>query len=365
MHICQLANFYSPTSGGLRTAVDHLAAEYSERGHRCSLIVPGDRDRIDDVGGRSVVTVRAPKVPGLGGYRMIVRRDGVRAALDELEPDVVELSDKTTLVGPATDRRRHGARVVLISHERLDAIVGRATRLPGATAPAVRRYDDRIVRRVDAIVCASEFAAAEFAGLSGPPVERIALGVDLERFRPGRTLHDGPPQIVSAVRLSPEKSPELLVETARRLVDLGVDFEWDVYGDGPMRNDLERLAVSLPMNFRGHVADRDELAITMAAADVGVAPGRYETFGLAALEFLAAGTPVVVPDRGALAEIVPTDAGRRCAPTPEGFAAGVVELLGADRDVLRSVARRHAERHSWTATADRLLTLYERVPVAA
>ena len=363
MHICQVANFYTPTSGGLRTAVDQLAAQYAARGHRCSLIVPDDNDGVDEVAGRTIVRIKAPKVPGMGGYRMIVRRQSVRDALGRLDPDVIELSDKATLVGPATDRRADGVRVVLISHERLDAIIGRATRMPRAVAPAVRRYDARLLRRVDAIVCASEFAASEFDGLEGPPIGRVALGVDLERFRPVVSEQGARARLVSAVRLSPEKSPALLVETARYLVAAGLDFDWDVYGDGPLREQLTAHAEGLPIRFRGHLADRAALAEAMATADVGIAPGRYETFGLAALEFLAAGTPVVVPEHGALAEIVPPDAGRRCPPDAAGFGRGVLDLLALDRDVLRWAARRHAEAHGWATTADRLLALYD--PVAA
>ncbi len=363
MHICQVANFYTPTSGGLRTAVDQLAAQYAARGHRCSLIVPDATGGVDEVEGRTIVRIRAPKVPGMGGYRMIVRPQAVRDALDRLDPDVIELSDKTTLVGPVADRRAAGARVVLVSHERLDAIVGRATRMHGAVAPAVRRYDARLIRRVDAIVCASAFAASEFDGLEGPPIGRIALGVDLERFRPVRYEPRGRARLVSAVRLSPEKSPTLLVETARHLVAHGLDFEWDVYGDGPLRAELRSHAEGLPIRFHGHVADRSMLATAMATADVGIAPGRYETFGLAALEFLAAGTPVVVPDQGALAEIVPLDAGRRCSPDAAGFGRGILELLAGDRDDLRRAARRHAEAHGWETTAEQLLALYG--PMAA
>ena len=365
MHICQLANFYTPTSGGLRTAVDQLAAQYASRGHRCSLIVPDVEDGLDERGGRTIVRIKAPRVPGFGGYRMIMRRRAVRDALALLDPDVIELSDKTTLVAPATDRRDAGAKVVLISHERLDAIVGRATRMPTTIAPAVRRYDARVIRRVDAIVCASEFAASEFDGLAGPPVSRIALGVDLERFTPVGYEPRRRRRLVSAVRLSPEKSPELLVDTAQFLVDQGLDFEWDVFGDGPLYDDLVKRAVGVPIHFRGHQSDRAALAVAMATADVGIAPGRYETFGLAALEFLAAGTPVVVPELGALAEIVPPDAGRRCRPDPAGFGRGVLDLLELDRHELRQAARCHAEAHGWSATADRLLALYDPAPVAA
>ena len=43
MRVVQVANFYGPRSGGLRTAVDRLGAEYCAAGHSVFLIVPGRR----------------------------------------------------------------------------------------------------------------------------------------------------------------------------------------------------------------------------------------------------------------------------------------------------------------------------------
>ncbi len=56
--------------------------------------------------------------------------------------------------------------------------------------------------------------------------------------------------------------------------------------------------------FAGFLPDRSDLAALLASADVAIAPGPAETFGLAGLEALACGTPVVVSAESALPEVV-------------------------------------------------------------
>ncbi len=359
MHIVQLANFYGDRSGGLRTALDALARCYADAGHRRTLVVPGDADEIvEDDAGR-VVRVRSPRMPGLGGYRVITRRNEVDRVIDLDPPDVIELSDKSTLVACGRRARRRGIPVVLISHERLDAVWAAAT----GRRPATRTldgYNRRLSASVDAIVCASRFAAAEFGAAGSPPVVHIPLGVDSDRFRP---VSFGPSQrsvrrleIVSAVRLSADKRPGIIVETSRELTRRQVDHRVTVLGHGPMRDELERRAAGLPVTFAGFVADREELRLTMACADVGIAPGPAETFGLAALEMMACGTPVVVPDVGALREVI-GDGGIVASRTPAAFADATL-LIAGDLEAMSMRARAHAGTFTWRRTSDALIGLY-------
>ena len=371
VHICQLANFYGPTSGGIRTAIDQLSMRYALAGHRCSLIVPDARTGVVQRPHRTEYRIAAPLVPGFGGYRMIVEPALVGALLEDLRPDVIELSDKSTLLRPATRARATGAAVVLISHERLDAVLGQRLRwLPGR-AGGVVRFNRWIARHVDAVVAASGFAASEFDGLIEPGrLRRISLGIDLDDFRPvtkqarlasSREPGARCPLIVSAVRLSGEKHPGLLVEASRALLAGGIRHRFDVYGDGAMRRRLEAAARRLPMTFHGHVGDRTTLARAMAEADVAVAPGPHETFGLAALEMLASGTPVVVPRSGALPELVTPGTGAVTAMSGEGFADAIRTLLSGSRDEQRDRCRARAEQFGWDHTADDLLAIHEAV----
>lgn len=80
-------------------------------------------------------------------------------------------------------------------------------------------------------------------------------------------------------------------------------------GDGPYRRRLERLARRLPITFLGFLHRRLDVARLLASADVVVAPGPHETFGLAALEALACGTPVVASRSSTLADLVEPSCG--------------------------------------------------------
>lgn len=360
LHIVQLANFYGPRSGGLRTAIDRLASGYVDAGHRVTTIVPGDRDERSGTGTRTVVRIKSPIAPFLGGgYRLTVNRSVVAEILAADLPDVIELSDKTTLATSVNrDPVRHTP-VVLVSHERLDALVGRALR-SHAALPLVDRHNRRLAQRMSAVVCASRYAAAEFDRI-GVATESVPLGVDLTSFRPVVGHRNARTRIVAVVRLSPEKQPRILVDTSRRLIDSGFDHELVVYGDGPCRSALERRSRGLPIRFEGFVADRSRLAYSMATADVGIAPGPFETFGLAALELLASGTPVVVPDCGALAEIADGTSALAVRRTPADFADAVRILAARDRAASGRLARRRAEDYGWERSVERMLAIFGRV----
>ncbi|MEA5558046.1 glycosyltransferase [Nodularia spumigena] len=367
MHILQLANFYGSTSGGLRVALDELAIRYLAAGAQVTTVIAGKRNRRTvEPSGRTIVEVRARMLPGrMGGYRMIFNQGAVERMIELLDPDVIELSDKTTLAAAATrSTGRAGVDrppIVLISHERLDDVVQQSFSRRAAVKKAVQAFNQRLGDRVDVIVCCSDYAAQEYSPVSVTPIERIPLGVDLDVFAPGPMPQNARPQVITVVRLTVDKDPKLVVETCRALARRGVDHDWTVYGEGPLRSELTALAEGLPMMFAGFEPDRRRLAAHIAGADVGVSPGPCETFGLAGLELLACGTPAVVPTQGALRELVTPDVGRACERDPDVFADAIEALLAGDQAATRTAARSHAEAFSWEATAQQFLALYERL----
>ena len=123
-------------------------------------------------------------------------------------------------------------------------------------------------------------------------------------------MRDDVLRLVHVGRLSREKSPHLAVATAVDLHRRGVPVRLDVYGTGPHRDELEEIAGGAPVVFHGHVAGREELADRIGEADIALSVCPGETFGLAVLEALACGTPVVTAAYGGARELV-DDALRR------------------------------------------------------
>lgn len=371
MRIVQLANFYGPATGGLRTAVDALGRGYVAAGVERALIVPGPDWSVEEGLDGARYTVPARRVPGGSPYRVITDLTSVRAVLDELQPERLEISDKLTLhrlTGWARDRE---VPTVLISHERLDAVL--SPRVPRRLPlwRAVDQWNRRLAGAFDAVVCASAFAAAEFERIGASNVVRAPLGVDLSLFHPdargGRpTVAADDLHLVCVGRLSREKRPDVALDALRALLAAGVDARLTFVGDGPARPRLAEAAGRLPVTFTGHLRERVGVAVLLAQADVVLAPGPYETFGLSALEALACGTPVVVADTGASSELLgraPVGIAAGC--DGRAFAAAARALTVEPVETRREAARRRAERYPWSATVAALLALHARLGDAA
>ncbi|WP_405055880.1 glycosyltransferase [Kribbella sp. NBC_01505] len=399
LRIAQLANFVGPTSGGMRTAIEHIGQGYVDAGADRIVITPGERDAIVETEFGTVVRVKAPKVSG--GYRLITTPWNVIDVLKKFQPTTVEISDKSTLLPVARWARKNDVGTVLFSHERLDAMLalgaarpgqlgGHDVLRPGRMLGEVTTYTSRwtgesvqrraegvkasqlhvvatvaalykiLSRTYDAVVVTSRYAAAEFDDVTTPLV-RIPLGVDLETFHPslGRPADDGVLKLVHAGRLSREKSPHLAVATAAELHRRGVKLQMDVYGTGPHLDELLEIAGSAPITFHGYVDGRHKLATHLAEADIALSVCPGETFGLAVLEALAAGTPVVTANTGGARELVDETCGRWGQANPAALADAVLQLGQVPNR--RAAARRRAELYDWDTCIRHMLALHTRL----
>jgi alpha-1,6-mannosyltransferase len=307
----------------------------------------------------------------------MLRRRRLAALLTELRPDRLEVSDRTTLRWTGRWAREHGVPAVMVSHESLTGLFSLPADVSGMSRWRSRLLSNMATALADGlnrrsahdyqrIVCTTRWAAAEFKRIGALNLTRIPLGVDLELFSPERysdTTRDmyadpGQTLLVHCGRLSVEKKPHRSLAALAGLRAAGIDAVLVVAGDGPLRARLERAArrKSLPVRFAGFVPDPKRLATLLASADVVVAPGPVETFGLAALEALACGTPVVVSAASALPEVV-GDAG--VAVDGEDFATGVRVLLDRNPDARRAAARARAEEFGWPASVAAFLAVHE------
>src|SRR5215510_10648027 len=97
VRIVRLANFVTPRSGGLRTALHALGEGYLAAGHDPILVIPGERAGDEPTPAGRLVTVRGTRVPWTGGYRVMLGEKRLAATLARLEPDRIEVSDRFTL----------------------------------------------------------------------------------------------------------------------------------------------------------------------------------------------------------------------------------------------------------------------------
>ncbi|MEV7974421.1 glycosyltransferase [Streptomyces sp. NPDC086519] len=368
LRIVRLANFVAPASGGLRTALRELGKGFVAAGHDSVLIVPGERysDRYEEQG--RVITLPGPLLPGTGGYRVLVDKKRVQSLLEHLAPDRLEVSDRTTLRWTGRWARRARVPAVMVSHETADGVLrtwGMSENMSRRTADAL---NIRTAHSYARVVCTTEFAEREFIRIGARNVVRAPLGVDLVGRHPAlrdldlraRYAREDEVLLVMCSRLSVEKRPGTAVDALEALVRRGRRVILVVAGDGPLRERLEQRVRErrLPVTFLGHVADRDSLGALQASADVALAPGPAETFGLAALEAMACGTPVVASASSALPEVIGS-AGATAADRGEAFADAVETLLERPAAERRETARARAECFGWGTAVEAFLAAHE------
>ncbi|SOD88186.1 glycosyltransferase [Streptomyces sp. Ag109_G2-15] len=368
LRIVRLANFVTPASGGLRTALHELGKGFRAAGHEPVLIVPGERHTDRDTEQGRVITLPGPVLPGTGGYRVLTDKRRVAALLEDLAPDRLEVSDRTTLRWTGRWARRARVPAVMVSHETADGVLrtwGLSEKLAARTADSLNTRTAHVYSR---IVCTTEFAEREFVRIGARNVVRAPLGVDLMERHPAlrdpalraRHARGDEALLVMCSRLSVEKRPGTALDALEALRRRGRRAVLVVAGDGPLRARLEQRARErgLPVTFLGYVADRAVLGALQASADVCLAPGPAETFGLAALEGLACGTPVVASASSALPEVIGS-AGAAAADRADAFADAVELLLSRSEPERREAARARAECFGWGTAVKAFLAAHD------
>jgi alpha-1,6-mannosyltransferase len=301
-------------------------------------------------------------IPHTGGYR-VVDPYRARAFLHRLRPDRIEVSDRLTLRGLGRWAAAQNVPSVMIAHERLDRLLYQFL-LPRSAA---RWLADQANRQTaacyDTVVCTTQFARTEFDRIGARNVARVRLGVDLDTFSPCRRdaglraelVLDAGALLVHCGRLSPEKHVERSIGALAELHASGRSVRLVIAGDEPRRAALQWRAAGLPATFLGIVSARTNVAALLATADVVLAPGPHETFGLAALEALASGTPVVVSRSSALPEIVLPGCGSAVADDARAFADAIRRLLDSAEPSRRAAARTRAEEFPWSTAVTGML----------
>ena len=350
-----------PVSYGVAVFVRHLAEAAVAAGHRVTVACPGPERGplagwVEAAGATHVALdmARGPALRDVGDLWSIRRLARGR--------DVVHLhSSKAAALGRVASlslgRRRPA--VVMTPHY-WSWLVG------GRLAPLYRWIEQVLARAGDAIVAVSEREAREGRAVLGDhaQITLIHNGVDRSRFSPDgvRAPRDaGAALLVCVGRLSEQKGQDVAIRALARLRDRTARLRLvgDESAPGERRR-LEVLATSLGVadriEWRGEVADP---APELRAADVVIAPSRWEGMSLVFLEAMACGAALVVSDVAGSEILV--DAGVIVPPDdPQTLAEAVDALLDdPDRRVrLGEAARERSGSYDLGSTLQRNLDLW-------
>ena len=424
MKSVHITNYYHKDSGGISTAYNKLLEAANRRKRFVRLIVPGAESSVEEIGdfGR-IYYVKANHSPVFDKrYRVmlpwktyIFEGSPIKTILREEAPDLIEIGEKYTLSLMAGLLRRHTLTVskprpvlVHFSCERMDDNVASFINRGAASRWFCRRFMGAFnIPMFDFHLANSDYTAAELFDALSPDkrprpssmlvnlcwrlfrAPKIALkdrvfvnqcGVDHVTFSSARKnagkrrnlieklgVPDDSRLLLFAGRISPEKNVRLLIQTMKALTEMGENkYHLIVAGNGPSLAGLQSEAdKKLPglVDFLGHISDKHELADIYANADVFVHTNPNEPFGIAPLEALASGIPLVAPNSGGVLSYASETNAWLTKPTGHSFAAAVKDVF-EDEDKRKKRIRcgiETASRYSWEASTDALFAIYDEM----
>jgi len=324
--------------------------------------------------GAEIVGVPALPLPLYPELKLALPRPAVSDALDQFQPDLVHVVNPAVL----------GLGGIWLAKTReLPLVASYHTHLPkylehygmGMLEPLLWELLKAAHNQAQLNLCTSTAMVEE---LRERGIQHTALwqrGVDTELFRPDRARpelrqrllggqSDSDALLLYVGRLSAEKQ----IERIRPVLDAMPQARLALVGDGPHRQQLEKVFAGSATTFVGYLGG-EELAGAYASADAFLFPSSTETLGLVLLEAMAAGCPVVAARRGGIPDIV-TDGLNGCLYEPDGiddgassFTAACQRLLGnlEQRNQLRLEARKEAERWGWAGATAQLRRYYQQV----
>ena len=206
-------------------------------------------------------------------------------------------------------------------------------------------------RSVDGVVAISQTICDVLlqAGVAETKIRVISSGVDVRQFEDCRTQKADPSNatIVGCLgALEERKGHAYLLQAAALLKADGMNIRYRIGGDGPMRARLEQEAARLDLgdevHFLGFVTDT---ARFHAATDIFTMPSLYEGLGVAALEAMAAGKPVVATRVGGLTEsVVDGNNGFLVPPRDPAALASAIAQLARSHSLAQEMGSHGRER---------------------
>ena len=368
MRIAFFTETFLPKVDGIVTrltkTVEHLVAAGDE------VLIVCPEGAPEHYRGARVLGVPAMPLPLYPELKLALPRPAVSEALDRFQPDLVHVVNPAVLgLGGIWLARTKQIPLVASYHTHLPKYLEHYGM--GMLEPLLWELLKAAHNQARLNLCTSTAMVQE---LSDKGIQHTALwqrGVDTDLFRPSlrsdalrqRLLggHSDTGQLLLYIgRLSAEKQ----IERIRPVLDALGDARLALVGDGPHRQQLEKVFEGTATTFVGYLAG-EELAGAYASADAFVFPSSTETLGLVLLEAMAAGCPVVGANRGGIPDIV-SDGLNGCLYEPDqpgSLEAAVQRLLGnaEERESLRQAARQEAEAWGWAGATAQLRQYYRDV----
>ena len=369
MRVAFFTETFLPATDGVVTRLRHTIEELLAMGDEMLVIAPKYGEGPGSYEGVPIHRVSSVPFPPYPQIKLAPINPGVGNALRRFGPGLIHAVNPFILGrGAPFYSGRLDVPLVASYHTNIAAY----TRFYGLGffERATRWYTRRLHNRAAINLCTS---GATLRYLADEGVERLRLwpqGVDARRFHPDKfskdwrvRLTNGHPAdrlLLYVGRLSNEKN----IGKLRVVLGEVPEVRLALVGDGPARRDLEQEYGGTQTVFTGALQG-EELAAAFASADAFLFPSTTETLGIAMIEALASGLPVLAAKAGATGEVVDDgETGLLYDPGSDASLVAAVRKVTSD-DGLRARmgrnARAAAERRDWKSATRTLRGYYQEV----
>ncbi len=369
MRIAFFTETFLPATDGVVTRLRHTIEELLGMGDEMLVIAPKYGEGPGSYEGVPIHRVSSVPFPPYPQIKLAPINPGVGTALRGFGPELIHAVNPFVLGrGAPFYSRRLGVPLVASYHTNIAAYA--SFYKLGLFDRATRWYTRKLHNRAALNLCTSE---ATLRYLAREGVERLRLwpqGVDAKRFHPDKfrkewrvRLTGGHPAdklLLYVGRLGHEK------DVGRLKVVLGElpGVRLALVGDGPARRELEQEYANTRAVFTGALQG-EELSAAFASADAFLFPSTTETLGIAMIEALASGLPVLAAKTGATGEVVDDgETGLLYEPGSDAALVDAAREIVSDDDLRARMgrnARAAAERRDWGSATRKLRGYYEQV----
>ncbi|UPW00322.1 glycosyltransferase family 4 protein [Halorussus gelatinilyticus] len=353
MKILQVAPRYAPHTGGVETHVAEISRRLVALGHDVTVFTADAEADLPRRETREGVRVRRFRGFAPGGAFHVA--PGVAPAVRRADPDVVHAHNYHSLpaffaalgVAVGGSAGPEDARFVVTPHYHGASASDFRDRLLSLYRP----LGGWALDRADEVIAVSDWERDRLRSDFGVEATVIPNGLNAERFADATPEERDRPYLLCVGRLEAYKG----VQHAIRALSELPEYDLLVAGSGDYREELEAVArregVASRVEFLGYVAD-ERLPGLYAGASAYLTLSTFEAYGMTVAEALAAGTPCVVREAGALVDWADRpDCESVAAIAPETVAEAVRNAVGRDAPA--------AALPTWDDVADRVLTRYE------
>ncbi len=344
--------FFYPYKGGIERRMDGLAAKLAGRGHEVTILTSRLPDTPEEEVSDSGYRIVRVKSKFLNIYNPpYVYSGNVLETLNGLDADVVNYNYRWAPSWNKDLAAYKGPKVFTV-HNMWGEGIGMQAKISWIND---KRFIKKVLPSFAHVVCVSGYVRDYTVSLGIPEEKTSVVPCCLSEIPPANTAPEGD-YILSLGRLVKTKGLNYLVDAMKN-----IDSKLIICGKGPesdkLKRQIRRLGLDNKIEMRGFVSEEEKRTL-MDGCRLFVMPSLFESFGLAAVELMSHGRPIVCTDVNGLPDTVGSGGITVKPAQPAAIAEAVNRLLGDEE--LRIKTGKAALKQALSYDYDNYIGDYEK-----